>query len=77
MHDAWYTCLSMLVIKAVFLLLLQTDEDILTEVIKMGFDKDALIESLRNRVQNEVPIYVLKVLGQTVCFSVADLFHLL
>ncbi|GJZ09814.1 SNF1-related protein kinase catalytic subunit alpha KIN10-like protein [Tanacetum coccineum] len=31
----------------------KTDEDILTEVIKMGFDKDALIESLRNRVQNE------------------------
>ncbi|GJT85458.1 high mobility group nucleosome-binding domain-containing protein 5-like protein, partial [Tanacetum coccineum] len=32
---------------------LTTDEDILTEVIKMEFDKDSLIESLRNRVQNE------------------------
>ncbi|KAF5799800.1 putative protein kinase CAMK-AMPK family [Helianthus annuus] len=31
----------------------KTDEDILTEVIKMGFDRDALVESLRNRVQNE------------------------
>nr|XP_043631820.1 SNF1-related protein kinase catalytic subunit alpha KIN10 isoform X1 [Erigeron canadensis]XP_043631821.1 SNF1-related protein kinase catalytic subunit alpha KIN10 isoform X1 [Erigeron canadensis] len=31
----------------------KTDEDILTEVIKMGFDRDGLIESLRNRVQNE------------------------
>ncbi|XP_071706653.1 SNF1-related protein kinase catalytic subunit alpha KIN10-like [Rutidosis leptorrhynchoides] len=31
----------------------KTDEDILTEVIKMGFDRDSLVESLRNRVQNE------------------------
>ncbi|KAL4577282.1 hypothetical protein LXL04_013388 [Taraxacum kok-saghyz] len=31
----------------------KTDEDILKEVIKMGFDKDGLVESLRNRVQNE------------------------
>ncbi|GER45334.1 protein kinase [Striga asiatica] len=29
------------------------DEDILQEVIKMGFDRNALVESLRNRVQNE------------------------
>ncbi|GJX00255.1 alpha/beta hydrolase fold protein, partial [Tanacetum coccineum] len=32
---------------------LMTDEDILTEVIKMEFDKDSVIESLHNRVQNE------------------------
>ncbi|GJZ97135.1 acyltransferase-like protein, chloroplastic, partial [Tanacetum coccineum] len=32
---------------------LTTDEDILTEMIKMEFDKDSLIETLRNRVQNE------------------------
>ncbi|KVI09102.1 Kinase associated domain 1 (KA1) [Cynara cardunculus var. scolymus] len=32
---------------------LSTDEDILTEVVKMGFDRDGLVESLRNRVQNE------------------------
>ncbi|KAI3704739.1 hypothetical protein L1987_74966 [Smallanthus sonchifolius] len=31
----------------------KTDEDILTEVIKMGFDREALVGSLRNRVQNE------------------------
>ncbi|XP_071735084.1 SNF1-related protein kinase catalytic subunit alpha KIN10-like [Rutidosis leptorrhynchoides] len=31
----------------------KTDEDILAEVIKMGFDRDGLVESLRNRVQNE------------------------
>ncbi|CAI9276958.1 unnamed protein product [Lactuca saligna] len=31
----------------------KTDEDILMEVVKMGFDRDTLIESLRNRVQNE------------------------
>ncbi|KAI3520865.1 hypothetical protein L1887_10317 [Cichorium endivia] len=31
----------------------KTDEDILNEVIKMGFDRDGLVESLRNRVQNE------------------------
>ncbi|XP_071705745.1 SNF1-related protein kinase catalytic subunit alpha KIN10-like [Rutidosis leptorrhynchoides] len=31
----------------------KTDEDILTKVIKMGFDRDGLVESLRNRVQNE------------------------
>ncbi|MCH96420.1 SNF1-related protein kinase catalytic subunit alpha KIN10, partial [Trifolium medium] len=29
------------------------DEDILLEVIKMGFDRDQLIESLRHRIQNE------------------------
>ncbi|KAI3717009.1 hypothetical protein L1987_68303 [Smallanthus sonchifolius] len=31
----------------------KTDEDILLEVVKMGFNRDTLIESLRNRVQNE------------------------
>ncbi|KAG8384667.1 hypothetical protein BUALT_Bualt04G0141800 [Buddleja alternifolia] len=29
------------------------DEDILQEVIKMGFDRNALVDSIRNRVQNE------------------------
>ncbi|CAI9767075.1 unnamed protein product [Fraxinus pennsylvanica] len=29
------------------------DEEILQEVVKMGFDRNALVESLRNRVQNE------------------------
>lgn len=40
-------------------LLVQTDEDILNEVIKMGFDRDGLIESLRNRVQNEVITFII------------------
>ncbi|KAL0332103.1 UNVERIFIED_CONTAM: SNF1-related protein kinase catalytic subunit alpha KIN10 [Sesamum calycinum] len=31
----------------------EIDEDILQEVIKMGFDRTALVDSLRNRVQNE------------------------
>ncbi|GLT56534.1 hypothetical protein SLA2020_295690 [Shorea laevis] len=30
------------------------DEEILQEVVKMGFDRNQLIESLRNRIQNEV-----------------------
>uniref|UniRef100_A0A6N2MZX2 non-specific serine/threonine protein kinase n=1 Tax=Salix viminalis TaxID=40686 RepID=A0A6N2MZX2_SALVM len=30
------------------------DEEILQEVIKMGFDRNQLIESLRNRIQNDV-----------------------
>lgn len=34
--------------------ILQIDEEILLEVVKMGFDRNQLIESLRNRVQNEV-----------------------
>jgi 5'-AMP-activated protein kinase catalytic alpha subunit len=29
------------------------DEEILKEVVKMGFDRNSLVESLRNRVQNE------------------------
>ncbi|KAK4477596.1 hypothetical protein RD792_016832 [Penstemon davidsonii] len=29
------------------------DEDILQEVIKMGFDRNTLVDSIRNRVQNE------------------------
>nr|GFB79798.1 SNF1-related protein kinase catalytic subunit alpha KIN10-like [Tanacetum cinerariifolium] len=45
-------------------------EDILTEVIKMIFDMDGLTESLHNRVQNELPIYI-----YTVCFNVAAFCH--
>lgn len=47
---------SMILFEFIFkkLLNLQIDEDILQEVIKMGFDRAALVESLRNRVQNEV-----------------------
>lgn len=33
---------------------MQIDEEILQEVLKMGFDRSALVDSLRNRVQNEV-----------------------
>lgn len=33
---------------------LQIDEEILQEVVKMGFDRNLLVESLRGRVQNEV-----------------------
>lgn len=33
---------------------LQIDEEILKEVVKMGFDQNQLVESLRNRLQNEV-----------------------
>ncbi|XP_011010304.1 PREDICTED: SNF1-related protein kinase catalytic subunit alpha KIN10-like isoform X1 [Populus euphratica] len=32
------------------------DEEILQEVIKMGFDRNQLIESLRNRMQNEATV---------------------
>ncbi|WOL13397.1 SNF1-related protein kinase catalytic subunit alpha KIN10-3 [Canna indica] len=32
------------------------DEDILLEVIKMGFDKSQLVESLHNRIQNEATV---------------------
>lgn len=35
---------------------MQIDEEILQEVIKMGFDRNQLVESLRNRIQNEVDI---------------------
>jgi len=37
-----------------WLSLLQIDEEILQDVVKMGFDRIQLIESLRNRMQNEV-----------------------
>lgn len=33
---------------------MQIDEEILQEVVKMGFDRNHLVESLRSRVQNEV-----------------------
>lgn len=36
------------------LYLMQIDEEILQEVVKMGFDRNLLVESLRNRVQNDV-----------------------
>ncbi|CAA0828395.1 SNF1-related protein kinase catalytic subunit alpha KIN10 [Striga hermonthica] len=39
------------------------DEDILQEVIKMGFDRNALVESLRNRVQNEFLLDDIQELG--------------
>lgn len=32
----------------------QIDEEILQEVVKMGFDRNQLIESLGNRMQNDV-----------------------
>ncbi|KAM7520700.1 hypothetical protein LguiB_019662 [Lonicera macranthoides] len=32
------------------------DEEILQEVVKMGFDRNILVESLRNRVQNEATV---------------------
>ncbi|GLT56303.1 hypothetical protein SLA2020_293520 [Shorea laevis] len=32
------------------------DEEILQEVVKMGFDRNQLIESLRNRIQNEATV---------------------
>ncbi|RRT39501.1 hypothetical protein B296_00057220 [Ensete ventricosum] len=35
---------------------LQIEEDILQEVIKMGFDKNLLVESLHNRIQNEATV---------------------
>lgn len=38
----------------VMVLLLQIDEDTLQEVVKLGFDKNQLIESIQNRMQNEV-----------------------
>ncbi|MBA0589473.1 hypothetical protein Gorai_018220, partial [Gossypium raimondii] len=31
----------------------KVDEEILQEVVRMGFEKNHLVESLRNRVQNE------------------------
>ena len=33
---------------------LQVDEDIVKEVVNLGFDRTLLIESLQNRVQNQV-----------------------
>lgn len=42
---------------------LQIDEDILQEVVKMGFDRNTLVDSLRNRVQNEV------IFGYSVMYS--------
>ncbi|URE44609.1 SNF1-related protein kinase [Musa troglodytarum] len=35
---------------------LQIDDDILQEVIKMGFDKNQLVESLHNRISNEATV---------------------
>lgn len=32
----------------------QVDEEILNEVVRMGFDKAQLVESLQLRVQNDV-----------------------
>lgn len=33
---------------------LQIDEEILQEVVNMGFDRNLLLDSIQNRVQNEV-----------------------
>jgi hypothetical protein len=38
--------------------ILQIDEEILQEVVNRGFAREPLVESLKNRVQNEVcPIH--------------------
>lgn len=41
----------------IFLWLMQIDEEILQEVVKMGFDRNQLLDSLRSRVQNEVSVF--------------------
>lgn len=41
----------------IFSWFMQIDEEILQEVVKMGFDRNQLLESLRNRVQNEVSFF--------------------
>lgn len=48
---------------------MQIDEDILQEVVKMGFDSSQLIESLRNRVQNEVRIFETRLHYSPLLFS--------
>ncbi|XLT58842.1 hypothetical protein HN873_051446 [Arachis hypogaea] len=35
-------------------MVLQIDEELLQEVVNMGFDRNQLVESLCNRIQNEV-----------------------
>ncbi|RVW80863.1 SNF1-related protein kinase catalytic subunit alpha KIN10 [Vitis vinifera] len=50
------------------------DEEILQEVVKMGFDRNLLVESLRNRVQNDATVAYYFAIGQTVSvFPVAIL----
>ncbi|KAL5996466.1 SNF1-related protein kinase catalytic subunit alpha kin10 [Asimina triloba] len=36
--------------------IIDIDEEILQEVLKMGFDRNQLVESLRNRIQNEATV---------------------
>ena len=53
---------------------MQIDEDILQEVIKMGFDRAALVESIGNRVQNEVTLllHVVNIVKVTCFFFYHD-----
>lgn len=67
---------------------MQIDEEILQEVVKMGFDRNQLVESLRNRVQNEVSTFTthflyhfspvslvaayFRVLLHTICYWITD-----
>ena len=43
----------------------QVDEDIVKEVVNLGFDRTLLIESLQNRVQNQVYWFCLLISGRT------------
>ncbi|MQL92090.1 hypothetical protein Taro_024707 [Colocasia esculenta] len=45
------------------------DEDILQEVIKMNFDRNHLIEALRNRIQNEATVAYYLLLDNRFCAS--------
>lgn len=40
--------------KQISLILWQINEEIVQEVVNMGFDRNQVMESLRNRVQNDV-----------------------
>lgn len=40
--------------KSTNIMVLQIDEELLQEVVNMGFDRNQLVESLCNRIQNEV-----------------------
>jgi len=53
----------------------QIDEEILQEVINMGFDRNQLIESLRNRMQNEVWSFWNSVIGllELLLYTIIDM----
>ena len=49
---------------------MQIDEDVIQKVVRMGFEKQHVVECLRNRIQNDVSLF-----GSYMIRTLVSIFH--